>query len=107
MVMYKVSAKEHKVLTTTYLVYLALSLRLNYQFGHKYPGADMGVYGDAFCSLIDVALKLVGLYGEDVDWESVESEEAYERRKIEARAAQKEKIYAFLEETDGLTRKSI
>ena len=105
--MYKVSTKGHKVLTTTDLVYLALSLRLDYQFGHQYTGADMGVYGDAFYSLIDVALKLVGLYGEDVDWEDGESEEDYERKKIEARAAQNEKIYAFLEETDGLTRKSI
>ena len=101
-----VSAKGRKVLTTTYLVYLALSLRLDYQFGHPYPGADMGVYGDAFRSLIDVALKLVGLYEEDVDWESGESEEDYEKKKIEAKVVQKEKIYAFMNEIGGLTHKS-
>ena len=105
--MYKVSTKGNKALTTTYLVYLALSLRLGYQFGHPYPGADRGVYRDSFCSLIDVALKLVGLYGEDVKWENDENEEDYERKKIEAKVIQKEKIYTFLKETDGLTRKSV
>lgn len=103
-----VSAKEHKVLTTTYLVYLALSLRLNYQFGHKYPGADRGVYGDAFCLLIDVALKLVGLDSLGyIRWEDGESEEDYERRKIEAKVAHKDKVYDFLKEPDGLTVKKI
>ena len=102
-----VFAEEEKVVTTTYLVFLALSLRLNYQFGHPYPGADRGVYGDAFRSLIDVALKLVGLHGEDVEWKDGESEEDHERRKIEAKVVQKEKIYDFIKESDGLTRTAV
>ena len=101
-----VFVNEDKVVTTTYLVNLALTLRMDYQFGHKYPGADRGVYGDAFCSLIDVALKLVGLDNPGrIRREDGESEEDYERRKIEARAIQKEKIYRFIQESDGLTIK--
>lgn len=92
--------EENEDNTVKRLVFLALTLRMDYDFGHKYPGADMGVYGDAFCSLIDVALKLVGLYGEDVEWKDDEGEEDYEKKKIEAKVVQKEKIYAFMTEKD-------
>ena len=99
----KKRGKEEK-LSAKNIVFLALTLRMDYNFGHKYPGADMGVYGDVFCGLIDVALKMVGLDREDEPWQGDgESKSEYAKRLAEAKATHKEEIYAFMTETEGLS----
>ena len=96
--------KKEKEINLTYLVFNALTLRMDYEFGHEYPGGDMDVYDGAFCGLIDIALKLVGLDSDNEPWQGdEESDAAYAKRLAEANAQHKEKIYAFMAETDGLT----
>lgn len=104
----RIYAKKKEAVTVLYLVYHALTLRMDYQFGHKYPGGDMDVYDGAFCSLIDVALKLADLDGDDEPWQQDdESDDAYRYRLADAKAKKHERIYAFIQEQDGLTRKNL
>ena len=68
----------------------------------------MDVYDGAFCSLIDVALKLADLDGDDEPWrQDDESDDAYRYRLADAKAKTHERIYAFIQEQDGLTRRNL
>ena len=84
----------------TMLVAHAVVLRLEYRFGHDYPGADMGVYGDAFNGLISLCLSIAGLY-DDQD-EHFEHDAAGIVAEAEHNADRKSKIFEFMAMPEGL-----
>lgn len=85
---------------TTMLVAHAVMLRLDYRFGHDYPGADMGVYGDAFDGLISLCLSIAGLY-DDQD-KHFEHDAAGIVAEAEHNADRKSEIFAFMAMPEGL-----
>lgn len=72
-------------------------LRLEYQFAHSYPGGDMDVYNGVFESIIDLCLKMAGLYPSDrPNSYDFEDEDEYERKLLEYDVDHKAKIYEFM-----------
>ena len=85
------------------LVLQALTLRMDYRFGHEYPGGDMDVYDGVFCGLIDHCLAVAGLEPKDRPKSyDFDDKDEYERVHLAYEHGQKIKIYAFMRETDGL-----
>lgn len=85
------------------LVLQALTLRMDYRFGHEYPGGDMDVYDGVFCGLIDNCLTVAGLEPKDRPKSyDFEDKEEYERVHLAYEHGQKMKIYAFMRETGGM-----
>ena len=85
------------------LVLQALTLRMDYQFGHEYPGGDVDVYDGVFCGLIDNCLKIAGLYPDDRPKSyDFDDKEEYEHKYLMFEHEQKNRIYSFMLETDGL-----
>lgn len=88
---------------TTMLVTNMLMLRFDYQFGRQYPGGDMDVYDGCFSSVMDECLAIAGLYPNDRPKSyDFDDEDEYERRLMEFDSEHKRKLYAFMEETEGL-----
>lgn len=87
-------------LKATMLVAFAVMLRLDYRFGHDYPGADMGVYGDAFDGIISLCLSIAGLYDDQDD--HFEHDVAGIIAEAEYNADRKRKIVEFMAMTEGL-----
>lgn len=84
------------------LVMHALMLRIEYKFGHDYPGGDMDVYDGVFCGLIDDCLQIAGLCPDDRPASGdFEDKDVYQQVLLEYKAQHKEKLYAFMQETDG------
>lgn len=100
--LYDITRDKHACVyfKTTMLVAYAVKLRLDYRFGHDYPGADMGVYGDAFDGLILLCLSIAGLY-DDQD-EYFEHDAAGIVAEAEHNADRKSKIFAFMAIPEGL-----
>lgn len=85
------------------LVLQALALRMDYRFGHEYPGGDMDVYDGVFCGLIDNCLAVAGLESKDRPKSyEFEDKEEYERVRLSYEHGQKMKIYAFMRENGGM-----
>ena len=81
----------------------ALALRMDYNFGHDYPGGDMDVYDGVFTGLIDNCLKIAGLYPDDRPKSyDFDDKEEYEHKYLMFEHEQKNRIYSFMLETDGL-----
>ena len=85
------------------LVLQALTLRMDYQFGHEYPGGDVDVYDGIFCGLIDNCLKIAGIDPKDrpksYDFDDADE---YRRKLLAWEHEHKNRIYAFMLETDGM-----
>lgn len=85
------------------LVLQALTLRMDYRFGHEYPGGDVDVYDGVFCGLIDNCLTVAGLEPKDrPNSYDFEDKDEYERVHLAYEHGQKMKIYAFMRETGGM-----
>ena len=87
------------------LVLHAIMFRMEYRFGHEYPGGDLDVYHGAIESLVVDCLKVAGLYEEGrpriYDFEN---EEDYEKAAAEYEHGKKKALYAFMAEDGGLKR---
>lgn len=86
---------------TTLLVDHAVMLRLEYRFGHRYPGADMGVYGDNFIALIDMCLSIAGMYMDEREMNFGGGKEGA-MAEIEFRVEHKHKVCDFMRGEGGL-----
>ena len=85
------------------LVLQALTLRMDYRFGHEYTGGDMDVYGGVFCGLIDKCLKIAGLNQKDrPNRYDFDDEDKYRIKLLEWDHEHKNRIYAFMLETSGM-----
>lgn len=85
------------------LVLQALTLRMDYRFGHEYPGGDMDVYDGVFCGLIDNCLTVAGLEPKDrPNSYDFEDKEEYRRKLLAWEHEHKNRIYAFMLETGGI-----
>lgn len=79
----------------------ALTLRMDYQFGHEYPGGDVDVYDGVFCGLIDNCLTIAGLNPEDRPKSyDFDDEDEYRRKLLAWEHEHKNRIYAFMLEND-------
>ena len=86
------------------LVAKALLLRMEYDFGHEYPGADMGVYGGVFEALIDGCLAVAGLLPTDRPKSyDFDDKKEYKRKLLEYESDYKWRIFEFMAETEGLS----
>lgn len=73
-------------------------LRFEYQFAHAYPGGDIDVYSGVFESIIDLCLKMAGLYPSDrPNSYDFEDEEVYEKKLLEYEVDHRMKIYKFMD----------
>jgi hypothetical protein len=85
------------------LVLQALTLRMDYQFGHEYPGGDIDVYDGVFCGLIDSCLKIAGIEPKDrPNSYDFDDDDEYRRKLLAWEHEHKSKIYAFMLETGGM-----
>lgn len=85
------------------LVLQALTLRMDYRFGHEYPGGDMDVYGGIFCGLMDNCLTIAGLNPADRPKNyDFDDEDEYRRKLLAWEHEHKNKIYEFMLETGGM-----
>ena len=85
------------------LVLQALTLRMDYRFGHEYPGGDMDVYGGVFCGIMDNCLKIAGIEQKDRPKSyDFDDEDEYRRKILAWEHEQKNRIYAFMLETGGM-----
>ena len=83
------------------MLYAAMILQAEYRFDHEYPGADRGVYHDAFMAIVNDCLIVAGLYPEDrPNSYDFEDKDEYERKLLEYEAERKAKIYKFMQEED-------
>jgi hypothetical protein len=86
-----------------WLVLKALTLRMDYRFGHEYPGGDMGVHDSIFCGIIDDCLTIVGLKPtESPKIHDFADKEEYMQKLLAYENEQNNKIYAFMLETGGM-----
>ena len=85
------------------LVLQALVLRMDYKFGHEYPGGDLDVYDGIFCGLIDNCLNVAGIKPNDrPNIYDFDDEDEYRRKLLEWEHEHKNRIYAFMLETGGI-----
>lgn len=85
------------------LVLQALMLRMDYSFGHEYPGGDMDVYDGVFCGLIDNCLTVAGFEPKDRPKSyDFDDKEEYRRKLLAWEHEHKNRIYAFMLETGGM-----
>jgi hypothetical protein len=85
------------------LVLKALTLRMDYRFGHEYTGGDVDVYDGVFCGIIDDCLTIAGLNPEDrPKIDDFDGKDEYRRKLLSWEHEHKNRIYAFMLETDGL-----
>lgn len=90
---------------TTLLMAEMVTLRIEYRFGHDYPGGDVDVYSGVFSGIIDLCLVISGLYPNDrPDYLDFEDKEEYEKKRLVYDAEHKSKLYAFMSESDGITK---
>lgn len=83
------------------MLYTAMILQAEYRFDHEYPGADRGVYQDAFMGIVNDCLIVAGLHPEDrPDSYDFEDKDEYEQKLLEYEAEHKAKIYKFMQEVD-------
>lgn len=83
------------------LVYHAIVLRMEFQFAHKYPGADMAVYSGVFDGLINDCLAVAGIACKDFsDLYDEDNPDAYERNKLQYEEDRREKLFDFMVEED-------
>jgi len=83
------------------MLYTAMILQAEYRFDHEYPGADRGVYNDAFMGIVNDCLIVAGLYPEDrPNSYDFKDKDEYERRLLAYEAERKAKIYKFMQEED-------
>ena len=85
------------------LVFRALAIRFDYDFGRDYPGGDMDVYDGVFCEMLDACLIVSGLYPDErPKIYDFEDKSEYWRELIKFNHEHKKKLYSFMSETDGL-----
>lgn len=83
------------------MLYTATILQSEYRFDHEYPGADRGVYHDAFMGIVNDCLKVAGLCPDDrPNSYDFEDKDEYERKLLEYESERKAKIYKFMQEVD-------
>jgi hypothetical protein len=90
------------------LVFRALAIRFDYEFGRDYPGGDIDVYDGVFCEIFDACLIVAGLYPyERPEIYDFEDKREYWNALIAFNHEHKKKLYSFMSETDGLETKEM